>query len=37
MQQITVASDVTRALGELPEQVLLYIVGGRRSAFFTAA
>ena len=35
MQQITVASDVSRALGELPEQVLLCDAGGRALGFFS--
>jgi hypothetical protein len=35
MQQITVASDVSRTLGKLPEQVLLCDVGGRALGFFS--
>jgi hypothetical protein len=35
MQQITIAMDVGRALGELPEQVLLCDADGRALGFFS--
>jgi hypothetical protein len=35
MQQITIAADVSRALVELPEQVLLCDADGRALGFFS--